>query len=236
MHKTTISKHTVEKITKRCGRPHPFDVINPAKTALVVIDMQNHFVAPGFMAETPVARDITPNINRLADEVRKMGGHVVWIQNITTGTRESWSNYHEYLLTPDRMAKRYASMEIGAEGHKLWPLLDVRAEDAKINKGRYSAFIQGSSDLEPHLRARGIDTLLIAGTATQVCCEATARDGCMLNFKTLMIDDACATESDEMHSNSLNAFYQNFGDVQTVDEVIQSMQRGLKAAGQKGAA
>ena len=69
MHKTTISKHTVEKITKRCGRPHPFDVINPAKTALVVIDMQNHFVAPGFMAETPVARDITPNINRLADEV-----------------------------------------------------------------------------------------------------------------------------------------------------------------------
>ncbi len=236
MHKTVISQNTIDKITKRCGRPHPFDVIDPAKTALVVIDMQNHFVAPGFMAETPVARDITPNVNRLAETVRQMGGHVVWIQNVTTGTRESWSNYHEYLLTPERMAKRYASMEDGADGHALWHLLDVKPGDTKMNKGRYSAFIRGSSELERLLHARGIDTVLVAGTATQVCCEATARDACMLNFKTLMIDDACATESDEMHSNSLNAFYQNFGDVQTVDEVIQSMRRGAELATKKGAA
>jgi predicted PurR-regulated permease PerM len=73
------------------------------------------------------------------------------------------------------------------------------------------------------------DSVIVVGVATQVCCESTARDACMLNFKTLMISDACATDSDELHNASLNAFYQNFGDVQSVDEVIASLQRGLEA-------
>ena len=96
-----------------------------------------------------------------------------------------------------------------------------------MNKRRYSAFLQGSSDIEAHLRGRGIDSVMVVGVATQVCCESTARDACMLNFKTLMISDACATDTDELHNASLNAFYQNFGDVQTVDEAIASLQRGM---------
>ena len=229
MHEIRISQDSIAKVTRRTGRQHPYDTLDPRKAALVVIDMQNHFMAPGFMAETPAAREVVPNVNRLAQALRDMGGHVVWIQNVTTGTRESWSTYHEFLQMPDRAAKRYASMEDGAEGHKLWPGLEVRAEDTCMNKRRYSAFLQGSSDIERHLHARGIDTVIVVGVATQVCCESTARDACMLNFKTLMISDACATDSDEMHNASLNSFYQNFGDVQSVDEVIASMQRGLEA-------
>ena len=227
MHEIRISQDSIAKVTRRTGRQHPYDRLDPRKTALVVIDMQNHFMAPGFMAETPTAREVVPNVNRLAQALRDMGGHVVWIQNVTTGTRESWSTYHEFLQMPERAAKRYASMEDGAPGHKLWPGLYVRAEDACMNKRRYSAFLQGSSDIEQHLRARGVDSVLVVGVATQVCCESTARDACMLNFKTLMISDACATDSDELHNASLNAFYQNFGDVQSVDEVIASMRRGL---------
>ena len=229
MHEIRISPDSIAKVTRRSGRQHPYDTLDPSKAALVVIDMQNHFMAPGFMAETPTAREVVPNVNRLAQALRDMGGHVVWIQNVTTGTRESWSTYHEFLQMPERSAKRYASMEDGAEGHKLWPGLDVRAEDVCMNKRRYSAFLQGSSDIERHLRARGIDTVIVVGVATQVCCESTARDACMLNFKTLMISDACATDSDELHNASLNAFYQNFGDVQSVEEVIASLQRGLEA-------
>jgi ureidoacrylate peracid hydrolase len=229
MHEIRISPDSIAKVTRRSGRQHPYDTLDPRKAALVVIDMQNHFMAPGFMAETPTAREVVPHVNRLAQALRDMGGHVVWIQNVTTGTRESWSTYHEFLQLPDRAAQRYASMEDGAEGHKLWPELDVRSEDACMNKRRYSAFLQGSSDIEHHLRARGIDTVIVVGVATQVCCESTARDACMLNFKTLMISDACATDSDELHNASLNAFYQNFGDVQSVDEAIASLQRGLDA-------
>ncbi len=230
MHEIRISPSTIQSVTRRAGKPHPFDHIDPRAAALVVIDMQNHFMAPGFMNETPAARDIVPSVNRLAAGVRALGGHVAWIQNSTNDTWDSWSVYHRELNTPDRAKKRYASMTEGAEGHALWPALDVLPGDARMNKKRYSAFIQGSSDLERHLRARGVETLIVAGTATQVCCESTARDAATLNFRTLMVSDATATWSDELHNASLNAFYLNFGDVQSVDEVLASLARGAGEA------
>ena len=230
MHELSIPPHVLERVIRRAGRPHPFDVIEPAKTALVVIDMQNYFMKPGFQGEVPMARKIVPTVNRLAAATRELGGHVVWVRNTTSGTRESWSVLHDWLQTPDRRDRRYASMELGQEGHALWGELDVRPEDAQIVKKRFSAFIQGSSDIEAYLRGRGIDTLLIGGTATQVCCESSARDAMMLNFKVIMVPDALATYSDEEQNISLRAFYSNFGDLQTADQAIASLKRGLGQA------
>ena len=230
MHELSIPPHVLERVIRRAGRPHPFDVIEPAKTALVVIDMQNYFMKPGFQGEVPMARKIVPTVNRLAAATRELGGHVVWVRNTTSGTRESWSVLHDWLQTPDRRDRRYASMELGQEGHALWPELDTRPEDAQIVKKRFSAFIQGSSDIEAYLRGRGIDTLLIGGTATQVCCESSARDAMMLNFKVIMVPDALATYSDEEQNISLRAFYSNFGDLQTADQAIASLKRGLGQA------
>jgi ureidoacrylate peracid hydrolase len=230
MHELSIPPHVLERVIRRAGRPHPFDVIEPAKTALVVIDMQNYFMKPGFQGEVPMARKIVPTVNRLAAATRELGGHVVWVKNTTTGTRESWSVLHDWLQTPDRRDRRYASMELGQEGHALWGELDVKTEDAQIVKKRFSAFIQGSSDIEAYLRGRGIDTLLIGGTATQVCCESSARDAMMLNFKVIMVPDALATYSDEEQNISLRAFYSNFGDLQTADQAIASLKRGLGQA------
>jgi ureidoacrylate peracid hydrolase len=230
MHQLSIPPHIVERVTRRAGRAHPFDVIAPAKAAFVVVDMQNYFMKPGFQGEVPMARAIVPTVNRLAATVRDLGGHVVWIKNATNDTRESWSVLHDWMMTPDRRDRRYASMEIGHEGHALWPELEVLPTDAQIVKKRYSAFIQGSSDLEAHLRGRGIDTLLIGGTATNVCCESTARDAMMLNFKVVMVADACATYDDATQNASLASLYSNFTDVQTADEAIASMRRGLGQA------
>jgi len=170
-----------------------------------------------------------PNINRLAAEVRRRGGHAVFIRNGTSDTRGSWSNYHEWLTTPERMRRRYESMQEGHDGFEFWHALDIRPEDAKLTKKRYSAFIQGSSDTERHLRGRNIDTLLITGTATNICCESSARDAMMLNFKTIMVADGLAAQTDEEHNASLSAFYGQFADVQTVDEVIEALERGRKA-------
>jgi ureidoacrylate peracid hydrolase len=228
MHKTAVAKATIDRMKSRLGKLHPFDAIDPRKTALLVVDMQNYFVKQGHQSEIPGAREIVPNINRLAAELRRRGGHVVWIRNGTTDTRQSWSNYHGFLQTPERAERRLQSMEIGADGYQYWHLNDIRPEDAQITKKRYSAFIQGSSDIERHLRDRGIDTVLITGTATNVCCESTARDAMMLNFKVIMVSDALATHSDEEHSATLSNFYGQFGDVQTVDEVFQSLTRGDK--------
>ena len=228
MHKSAIAEDTLERMKTRMGKLHPFDAIDPRKTALLVVDMQNYFVKQGHQSEIPAAREIVPNINRLAAELRRRGGHVVWIRNGTTDTRESWSNYHDYLQTPERSQRRYGAMEIGADGYEYWHLNDIRPEDAQITKKRYSAFIQGSSNVERHLRDRGIDTVLITGTATNVCCESTARDAMMLNFKTVMVSDGLATHSDAEHNATLSNFYGQFGDVQTVDEAVQALARGDK--------
>jgi len=228
MHKIAISKAAADRLQTRLGKLHPFDAIDPRKAALIVVDMQNYFVKQGHQAEIPAAREIVPNINRLAAELRRRGGHVVWVRNGTNDTRESWSNYHNYLQSPNRAERRLRDMEIGAEGYEYWHLNDIHPEDAQITKKRYSAFIQGSSNIEQHLRNHGIDTLLITGTATNVCCESTARDAMMLNFKVVMVADGLATHTDEEHNATLSSFYGQFGDVQTVDEVVQSLERGEK--------
>jgi nicotinamidase-related amidase len=111
-------------------------------------------------------------------------------------------------------------MSPGTEGHALWPTLDVQPGDAIVRKTRFSAFIQGSSDLEALLRARGIDTVLITGTVTNVCCESSARDAMMRNFRTVMVSDGCAAVTDAEHAASLIAFHLIFGDVLTVDECV----------------
>jgi nicotinamidase-related amidase len=229
MHKIAIAQATLDRMMARFGKLHPFDAIDPRKTALLVIDMQNYFVKQGHQSELPMAREIVPNINRLAAELRRRGGHVVWIRNGTNDTRQSWSNYHDYLQSPERAERRLKSMEVGEDGYEYWHLNDIRPEDAQITKKRYSAFIQDSSNIERHLRDRGIDTLLITGTATNVCCESSARDAMMLNFKVIMVSDGLATHTDAEHNATLTNFYGQFGDVQTVDEALQSIERGDKA-------
>lgn len=230
MHEFSLPSDLIEGVTNRTGRAHPFDVMNPAKTAFVVIDMQNYFMKPGFQGEVPSARKIVPAVNKMAAALRAMGGHIVWIKNATNDTRDSWSVFHDHLMTPDRRDTRYATMDTAHEGHNLWGELESKPEDAQIVKKRFSAFIQGSSEIESHLRARGIDNLLIGGTATNVCCESSARDAMMLNFKVTMVSNALATYTDDIHAASLNAFYSIFGDVQTVDEAIASLERGLVQA------
>ena len=71
--------------------------------------------------------------------------------------------------------------------------------------------------------------MLITGTATHICCESSARDAMMLNFKTVMVADGLAANSDEEHNASLSGLYGQFADVQTVDEVVQSLERGDQA-------
>ncbi|MCK8787102.1 cysteine hydrolase [Roseomonas sp. NAR14] len=226
MHPFTMPPEIVARVVARCGREHPFDVLDPARTALVVIDMQNYFVAPGYLGEVPMARAVVPAINRLAAALRERGGHVAWVCNTTTDTAD-WSVLHEGLLSPAVRDRRRETMERDHPGHALYPALEVGPGDAHLAKNRFSAFIQGASAIEPHLRQRGIDTVLVAGTATNVCCESTARDAMMLNFRTLMISDALASFTDAEHAAALTGFYAIFGDVQTVDEAVASLDRGL---------
>ena len=184
--------------------------------------MQNAFLKDEVaFVPIPVGRKIVPNINRLADALRHAGGLVVWIQTpVDEETARGWSCFHEGRLTPARSDQRLASLRPGTEGHELWEGLDVRSQDAIVRKTRYSAFIQGSSDLEDLLRERSIDRVIVTGAASNVCCLSTAQDAMMRNFRTIMVWDANAAPCDEAHLEALVNFYLYYGDVMTIEEVI----------------
>jgi len=220
MHPYTVPEHIAQRVIRRQGKATGIEAIDAAHSALVVVDMQNHFVAQGFPAEIPVAREIVPNINRMAAAMRGAGGSVVWIQTTATGALERWSNHHKYGLKPEVAAKRLASLAESAEGFQLYPALEVLPDDLRVKKIKYSAMIPDSSNLHSVLTERGIDMLLIAGTATNVCCESTGRDAMMFDYRVAMLSDANAASTDEEHAATLNSFQVFFGDVMSTDEAI----------------
>jgi len=235
MHKLNIPKAVINDVVRQRGRAHVFDDLTPRKTALLVVDMQNGFLMRGIAhALCEEAIEIVPNINRIADALRNAGGLVAWIKNtVTEETHLSWS-VRDAMDGEERTARRNHAMAPGSLGHELWAELDARPEDLTVQKTRFSAFIQGSSNLEAVLRARGIDTVIVTGTVTNVCCESTARDAMMRNFRTIMVTDANAANSDERHNQSLIAFYLKFGDIIPTEMVVSLLSAEAGTARARG--
>jgi ureidoacrylate peracid hydrolase len=217
MHQVAIRREIIERVLARRGRLHLFERLDAKRTALVAIDMQNAFVAPGAPIEVPGARDIVPAINRTAAELRKRGAPVIWVLHENSA---GWPGFFSVFVKPQDRERAAAALCRGHELQKPWRELDVGPGDLTLTKNRYSALIAGSSDLGTVLKQRGIDTLLIAGTKTNVCCECTARDAMMLDYKVVLLCDCTAALSDEEHLATLENVIQQFGDVMTADDAL----------------
>jgi ureidoacrylate peracid hydrolase len=232
MHKPAIYPSVTERATRRRGSVRVFDSLDPARTAHVVVDLQNGFMAPGAIAEIGTAREIVPNVNRISQALRSAGGLVVYIQNTFDAEAvRSWPVFFNHFCSPARREKMIEAFTPGSEGHQLWPDLDVRAEDLKVRKSRFGAFAPGASALDAILRARGIDTIIVTGTATQVCCESTARDAMMLNYKVFFVADGNATFNDQEHNATLSAMAHTFCDVLPTDELLGLIAAAVPAEG-----
>jgi len=226
MHPVGIGQAIIDRVLARRGRLHIFERLDPARTALVVIDMQSAFVAPGAPAEVPAARGIVANINRLARALRERGGKVIWITHANSSANgvSDWAAFFDYFVADDVRERTLQALAPEGEGQKLWPEMDAAEGDIRLQKNRYSALIAGASPLEGVLRSHGIENLLIAGTKTNVCCEATARDAMMLDFNVVMLSDCLAALSDDEHRATLETMIQQFGDVLTADEALAVLQ------------
>jgi ureidoacrylate peracid hydrolase len=223
MHIVSIRPEIVERVIARRGKLHWFDTLDPKKTALIVIDMQETFCAPGSPAEVASSRDIVAPINKMARALRDLGGAVIFVlhANSQFGAKSDWELFFNNVVSGDVREKTIESLSPGRQ--KIWQGLEQGNSDITVFKNRYSALISGASNLERVVRNLGVDTLLIAGTKTNVCCESTARDAMMLDFKTVMLSDCCATLSDDEHRAALETFIQQFGDVMTGDEAIERL-------------
>jgi ureidoacrylate peracid hydrolase len=222
MHDVEIRQEIIERVLARRSKVHLWDSLDPATTALVVIDMQGTFVAEGSPAEVPKSRDICDNINALAAEARELGVKVIWVTHANTGdgTASDWGGFFNNFVAEDVRARTIESLRPGGEGQRVWHALDVDDKDLTVQKNRYSALIPGSSSLERVLCGYGIENVLVAGTKTNVCCEATGRDAMMLDFNVVMVSDCLAALSDDEHRASLETFIQQFGDVMDHREVL----------------
>ncbi|MCC2095497.1 MAG: cysteine hydrolase [Hyphomicrobiales bacterium] len=212
-------QYVIDRVMAKRGKLVVFEHFDPKKTALLVIDMQNFYVG-----EIESVTGIIPNINRMAEHLRGKGGLVVWLgMSAGHAGASDWPIYHDYFFTPEKGANHRDQLSPGHNGHEFHKDLDIRDGDEIVFKNRFSPFIAGASNIEQVLALHDIENLVVAGTATNMCCESAARDAMMRDFKVIMVADANGARYEEDHLAGLTSFYQSFGDVRSTDEVINQV-------------
>lgn len=195
------------------------DRVDPAHTAIVVVDMQNDFCAAGGHIDRRFGCDQAAN-EALADRIaalvaagRSRGAHMVWVQAI----------YDDKYVPPPMLAKsaergdtgpRCAEGSWGADFYRLAPA----AGDILIRKHCYSAF-QGTP-LDAQLRRRGVRTLVVTGVSTNICVESTFRDGHSRGYYIVVPGDCVASPAPDLHAATLRNVETLIGDVTAAEDLI----------------
>lgn len=202
-----------------------YGTVQPKRTALLVMNMQDAWLADGAPFEPfgeASTLTILGTVNRLAERIRAGGGQVIWFRTTTgaPGAADYWSTYFDNFVGPSKREAAVNALVEGSRWHGLSPLIRREAADLVLNKHRFSAFLRNPYDLEQMLRERGIDTVVVAGTATNICCEATVREAMMRDFRTYMPHDAVSAPRPDGHAAGLRSVMQAFADIRAVEEIL----------------
>lgn len=207
-----IAGEIVEKVFMRRGRLHAFPSINTAKTALVVIDLDI-----GTGRDKNNMQQVADNVNLLAKAIRAKGGTVAWV---TTPIQKATENFRA--VFGDAATDNWERMgKSGGEATMLWPELKPERGDIHTSKRGHSAFFPGKSELNELLSQKHIESVIIVGAVTNVCCEASARDAAELQYKVTMISDALLGQSSELDRATLTTFFRCYGDVRPARDVLE---------------
>ena len=222
MHKIHLSEVIVARARRLRGCDHPYQHLDVAKTAHLVIDMQEGFLQTDRPVSLPNARYIVPNVNAISQAVRATDGLNVFVR-FTFDPQDPWANYYASLLNESSARSLQKEFARGSSSFNLCDALDVSDPDWVVDKTRFSAFTAGTSVLDAQLRQRGIDTVIITGIATNGCCECTAHDAHQLGYKVIFIADATAAVTDEEHNATLNNLMSHFADIMTTQQVLSAI-------------
>jgi len=181
---------------------------DPEKSALMVIDMQRFFLDPSSHAYLPSATTITDNVMKLIDTYHHKALPVIYtryalLKTETPGMMGCW--WGDVLYDDDRMSE-------------ILPNLIIASDDEIIRKTRYSAF--HGTKLEKILRGHEVDSLVITGVMTHLCCETTARDAFVHDFKVFFVIDGTATQTEDLHISSLKTLTAGFAIPVTTKEML----------------
>jgi nicotinamidase-related amidase len=187
----------------------PNFVLDPKQTALVAIDLQNALMAvPG--APHSVA-DVTARTRRIADALRAQGGLVVWVR----------VNLNDFLALPVDAPSQFGGKDMPEELSHIAPAAGAQPPDMVITKRHWGAF--AGTSLEQELRARGVETVILTGVATNIGVESTLRQGTGLGFAFVVSADACSALSEEEHRYSIEKIFGRLARVRTTEEVVAAL-------------
>ncbi len=204
-----------------------FFTIDPGRCALIVIDMQNAFVAEGAPFETPGARAMIPRLERLIGCARELQMPIVWTQS------DHRPPYGGLMLRKFPAIAKEHVLWRGEPSFGMYPGMIQPCEgrlEYRIVKHKFDAFFE--TDLDAILRYHRVDTVIITGTATNACCESTARSAFMRDYKVVFPSDANATFDEAMHRATLVNIDLLFGRVLTTEELLAEMGARVAAAEQ----
>ena len=195
--------------------------LRPANTALINVDMQRCFVEGSPLA-APDGPALVERVNQLARACRDTGVLVVHTRGWMKKDRSNVGVMGE--LVPPFIVDLYTEGEASAELHDA---LEVEASDVILNKTRYGAF--HGTELEAILRSRGIDTVIISGIATNICCETTAREAAQHDFRVFFLRDGTATKemngvpADDLQRATLASLGMVFAQIANIDELMEKL-------------
>ena len=209
MHKIYLPDWAVER-----GRSlNDFRAIDPSRTALIAIDMQNAFMEPDKVFGNRNTLDIIETVNLAARTLRDAGARIIWTRQTVSHDPPLAMPPWQYDLSIPSVRAAVETMIAGTRSHAIHAAMDVHDSDILVDKYRYSAFMCPAGGLKAVLGGMDVDTLVIAGTLTNCCCESTARDGNMMGYKIVFLSDATSANTDEEHNAALLNIRLLFGDV-----------------------
>jgi ureidoacrylate peracid hydrolase len=193
---------------------------DPRYAALIVVDVQNDFVSPEGSAgkrgdDVGAALAMVPNLMRLIEEGRRVGLTIIYVRT----THSEWTDTPAWIYRTSQKSGLNTCRE-GSWGAEFYEGISPLPSERVVIKHRYSAFI--NTDLNTVLRARGIQSVLVCGVATNVCVETTARDGYMYDYYVTMIDDCSAAYDAKLHMGTLENIRRHFGLVASSSEIIET--------------
>jgi nicotinamidase-related amidase len=180
----------------------PETVFRPARSALLVIDMQNVFADPDGSTYLPMSASAGERLAGLVEACRLAGVPVVFTRHVHQDPQQDGG----------AMARWWRSLILeGSRDAEIVEALTPREGERVITKCRYSAF--AGTPLEMVLRSMGIEDVIIGGVMTNLCCETTARDAFVRDFNVFFLADGTATVSESLHHATLGNIAYGFGRV-----------------------
>ena len=204
--------------------------LDPARTALLVVDMQRAFVEPGQAMEVPPARDVIPRIQELVGIFREHGLPVVF-------TEFTYSPAAPLLVgelhpehrpaipgAPTGFGRPSSSCLEGEDNARVIRELAPRPDELVIRKHYYDGF--NGTVLDGALRARRIRTLVITGTMTDICVLGTVVGAFNREYRLIVVEDGVATLWPEIQRATLDIIRRAYARVLSAKEVADELGRG----------